>query len=369
MSGPGLYIHVPFCKSKCPYCAFYSIVSTSLKDRWVDALRREVASYRGGFQPFDTLYIGGGTPSTLSLEDLGTILGAVRSCLDSAPFTEMTIEVNPGDLTAEKAEGYQALGIDRINLGVQSFDDKTLSILGRRHRAAESISALKTLRSCGFTNVGLDLIYGTGAQGIEEWTETLRRAVEFSPEHISCYQLTYEEGTPLKEKRERGEIGAVSEEEEVRFFLTTSEILRGNGYDHYEVSNFSKGRQYRSRHNSKYWDHTPYLGLGPSAHSFDGSERWWNHRSVEVYCDRLERGTAPVEGRERLTCGQLELESLLLGLRTSSGVRIDSVQEEEMRGAIEGLVSSGHLIMEQGVLRPTLKGLLIADKLPLLLAP
>jgi len=367
MNHPGLYIHVPFCRSKCPYCGFYSIASTSLIQGWLDALKKEIILYQGIFkEPFDSLYIGGGTPSVLSTEQLYEIRDCLYENFQFKDDTEVTIEANPGDMDSAKITGLRAAGFNRVNLGVQSFNDDELIFLGRRHSASEAEAAIAGLRALGFDNIGIDLIYGLQGQSLEGWKDNLDKAIALQPEHISCYQLNIEKGTPFASMKERGLIEPVKEETEEAFFLTTSEFLEDHGYMHYEVSNFARGESFYSRHNRKYWDHAPYLGLGPSAHSFDGASRWWNMRSVRKYCEALGNGERPVEDRELLTEEQIMLETVSLGLRTRWGFDMNVLHPgPKIKDAISMLEESGYIRVRDERIIPTRKGFLIADHLPL----
>jgi oxygen-independent coproporphyrinogen-3 oxidase len=362
---PGLYVHIPFCQSKCPYCNFYSIASRSLIPRWLHALEKEVSYYQGLFKYFDSLYVGGGTPTWLANGDLERLLGHLLACFNFAPDTEMTIEANPGDLNQEKINALRAMGVNRISLGVQSFDDHALSFLNRNHTGTVAKAAITGLQAAGFENIGLDLIYGFADQSLEQWRDTLYQAIAFEPEHLSCYQLTFENRTLFKRLKDEGKIRPLSEKAEYSFFTATSQMLEDHGYIHYEISNFAREDIYYSRHNRKYWHHIPYLGLGPSAHSFDGSNRWWNGRSVRRYCQLLEDGRAPIEGREELTEDQLRLESIALGLRTRAG--FDRKQISQCRRSSEMLSmleASGFLRADNDRIFPTRKGFLVADQIP-----
>ena len=319
-SSPGLYIHVPFCRGKCPYCAFYSVPSLSLVDRWLDAFKKEVLLYRGRFGRFDSIYVGGGTPSVLPAGHLESLMAHLFAHFDFEKDLEITIEANPSDLSRDMISAIGGAGFNRVNLGVQSLDDSALAFLGRGHTAKTAVAAFERLRASGFGNIGIDLIYGFRKQPLEAWLETLKKAVSLEAEHISCYQLTIEGKTVFSKREEKGELLPLTDEEERIFFIRTAEVLEAAGYLHYEVSNFARAAHFRSRHNRKYWDHTPYLGLGPSAHSFSGQKRWWNVRSIRKYCTTLEAGRFPVEGSENLTPEQIRLETLALGLRTSEGV-------------------------------------------------
>ncbi len=366
---PGLYVHCPFCMKKCPYCDFYSVASTSLVSRWLDAFKKEVIYYKDRFERFDTLYLGGGTPTVLDIRALERLMEHLFAHFVFDPDSESTIEANPGDLAGDKVNHIKALGFNRINLGVQSFDDRELLFLGRRHTASDAEQTLKKLRSSGFENVGVDLIYGLEGQSLKGWIETLKRAVSFRPEHLSCYQLTIEKGTPFWRMKEKGMIEPLDEEEGRAFFLTTSRFLEECGYIHYEISNFAREKACCSRHNWKYWRHVPYLGLGPSAHSFQNSTRWWNFRSIKKYCEALEDQKAPVEDRESLTEEQIRLESVALGLRTSEGFDLKShCAGPELTDMLSCLQESGFLRIINNRVLPTKKGFLVADRLPLYLS-
>jgi len=374
---PGLYIHIPFCLSKCLYCDFYSLTSISAVPDFLDALFKEMEMYRNRFNPFDTVYIGGGTPSLLSPQQLESILISVKEnfILISNPeiTPEITIETNPADLNRSFLESMREIGINRINIGVQSFNQKILNFLGRRHTAKQAISAVEASRKAGFHNIGLDLIYGVPAQDIESWLDTLKQALVFSPEHISCYQLTLESKTPLGIRYQAGEFSLPGEELQYEFFMKTSEFLEDAGYIHYEVSNFARGKEHTSRHNQKYWDHSPYLGLGPSAHSFQCNQRWWNHRSLDQYLAAINAGNLPVEGTETLTMEQLRLEALYLGLRTKKGISLQDFKNRyhtdlftEKKKILAKLEEEGFISIQDGYLHPTQSGLAVADSLSLI---
>ena len=332
------------------------------------ALEKEIMFYREEFDHFDSLYIGGGTPTLLDINDLEKIMDHLFKNFYFAQDSEISIEANPGDLTLEKIMGIKELGFNRINIGIQSFNDRELLFLGRRHNAVEGKNALEKLRSCGFNNLGMDLIYGFEGQTLKGWSETLNQAIRYQPEHLSCYELTFEKRTPFWRMKEKGEIKTLSEEKGRDFFLRTSGFLEENGYTHYEISNFARERAFYSRHNWKYWKHIPYLGLGPSAHSFKNTSRWWNFRSVRKYCDTLEHQKAPMEGREKLTEKQLQLETVSLGLRTIEGFNISEIANNtEMKYRVSRLQNEGLITIKEERIVPTKKGFLVADSIPLYL--
>jgi oxygen-independent coproporphyrinogen-3 oxidase len=370
---PGLYIHIPFCVSKCLYCDFYSSTSLSILSFFLDALFNEMAMYRNHFNSFDTVYVGGGTPSLLSPQQLETILVRIRENFDLKSNSEITVETNPADLNQSYLESIREIGINRINIGVQSFDQKVLNFLGRRHSLTQAILAVEASRKAGFHNIGLDLIYGVHGQTIDSWLDTLKQAVGFSPEHLSCYQLTLETKTPLGKRYQAGEFSIPGEELQYEFFMKTSQFLEDAGYIHYEVSNFARGTELVSRHNQKYWDHSPYLGLGPAAHSFQDNRRWWNHRSVDQYITSINGGNLPVEETEILTTEQLRLEALYLGLRTKKGVYLEDFKNQyncdpftEKKKMLDKLQEEGLISIKDGHVYPTPTGFAVADSLSLI---
>jgi putative oxygen-independent coproporphyrinogen III oxidase len=361
----GLYVHVPFCRSKCAYCNFYS-VEPSRVPAWVDAVLDEARLRGPAFGRFETLYLGGGTPSLLSPTQLMTLLDGLRQIGDVDPDAEVTLEANPDDVTPAMLSSWRGLGVNRLSLGLQAIDDDALAMLGRRHTARQGLDSVRLARAAGFDNLGVDLLWGWTWQTDDDWTRALRRVLDDQPEHISCYQLTMEPGTPLGREARSGRMTLPLEEDDRHRYLRTSEILCDAGYEHYEISNFARTPALRSRHNQLYWHHEPYLGLGPAAHSFDGERRWWNLRSVEQYVERIGQGDYPTRGDEVLDDEQRTLEALMLGLRTSDGVPTEVVRRygcgKEVVAAMqeEGLVTvAGSRIL------PTLEGFVLADGLPL----
>ena len=365
---PGLYVHVPFCHTKCPYCDFYSVASQSLIPSWLEAIQREISLYRDKFGGFDSLYLGGGTPSVLSVMQLRTLFRHIRKYFSFSQDAEITIEVNPDDINPPMMAELIELGVNRFSVGIQSFNEKDLKFLKRRHSAAQTRKALDCIRMEGIDNLSIDLMYGLPGQTIDDWMENLESVLLYEPEHLSCYQLNLVEGTPFGDMKAEGRLVALREAAECDFFLRTSHFLEQHGYVHYEVSNYSKGPSFQSRHNLKYWHHVPYLGLGPSAHSFLGNTRWWNFRSIQQYLEFLEGGSAPIEGQESLSPEQLNLESIFLGLRTTAGIDHDTLtMNPSLKAVLTGLEASRHIRIRNGKITPTRKGLLIADALPLLL--
>lgn len=374
MNLPGLYIHIPFCRTKCPYCHFYSTTDLTSVDAVIASIVREMGLYAGKFDTFDTIYIGGGTPSLLTIPQLETILSGARKHFSIPPEGEITIEVNPADGDLAWYRSLKDLGFNRLHLGVQSFSDGALAFLGRRHRAEDAFAAIDNTRRAGFDNFGLDLIYGIPGQELQSWRESLACAVSLAPPHLSAYQLAIEEDTPLCQGYRRGAFDIPDEEASLAFFLETSAYLERSGYHHYEVSNYAVSPARKSRHNQKYWDHTPYLGIGPGAHSFKEGRRWWNHRSIEGYLNDLAAGTTPVGGEETLTRDDLRLETLFMGLRTARGIDIASFHRRfgedlprERHAVIESLVAGGFIVVNDERISPTTRGLAVADQLALTL--
>jgi oxygen-independent coproporphyrinogen-3 oxidase len=331
-----------------------------------------MALYRGWAASFDTLYIGGGTPSILPEGDLEGLIADIRTAFTIATDAEITVEANPADITESLLASLRRSGVNRLNIGIQSFNDGILAFLGRRHNQKQAEEAIAAARRAGIENIGIDLIYGVPGQSMDVWLSTLRAAVALTPDHLSCYQLTLEEGTPLAERCSRGEVVLPEEAVQADFFCNTSKFLEENSYLHYEVSNFARpGRE--SRHNGKYWNHTHYLGLGPAAHSFDGRRRWWNHRSVKTYRENLAAGKTPVIDSELLTDEQLRLEALFLGFRTRKGVDLEGYQRRyhfdlltEKGKMIRYLTDEGLAEIRDGFLRPTRNGMAVADSLALI---
>ncbi|MGA2401435.1 MAG: radical SAM family heme chaperone HemW [Syntrophobacteraceae bacterium] len=365
---PGLYIHIPFCRSKCLYCDFYSVVSLAAIPAWLQAVQKEILLYREKFRGFDSLYLGGGTPTILSERELAALLECVHKHFSFCPESEMTIEANPEGLYMDKLKAIRGLGINRISLGVQSLDDRDLEYLGRSHSSKQALGALDMIRSCGFAEVGVDLMYGLETQSLKGWKRTMDQVLEVGPEHISCYQMSLERGVPLWKMKAAGKVRSIGEKMESAFFIWTSRYLGKHGYYHYEISNFAASPEFMCRHNRKYWSHTPYLGLGPSAHSFQAAGRWWNVKSVKKYCQLLAEGKTPVQSSEVLSEEQLDLESLYLGFRTSDGADLRAPGGGlRMGGALAELQTAGLVKVSNGRIKPTRKGFLVSDSIPLML--
>ena len=320
----GIYIHIPFCKSRCKYCDFFSTTHLQKQAQYVEALLAEwQIRQHEATEPIHTIYIGGGTPSTLDNAALDRILQAILStCPDSRPH-EITIEANPGDITLEKAQAWRAMGINRLSIGIQSFQDHLLQLIGRRHNANQAIQAVQLAQAAGFDNISIDLMYALPDQTMQMWQHDVQQALSLGVQHISTYGLIYEEGTVLTTLLEHGVIEAVDEDLEMQMYDYLVEQLTANGFLHYEVSNFAL-ENHHSRHNSSYWNDTPYLGLGAGAHSYNGQQRQWNIADLDTYIEQAMAHNLQPE-METLTPEQHHTEQVMLGLRTSQGVAKDHI--------------------------------------------
>ncbi len=398
MGRAGLYLHIPFCSAVCPYCDFSVLkAGEAAKRRFVEHLLAEVPLAARAWQdprPFDTVYFGGGTPSQLPPEDLGRVLDACRAQLALAtPAPWVFLEANPEDVTPAACVAWRGLGVRTLSLGVQSFSDQALRFLGRRHGVAQARAAVQTAQGAGFDTVSIDLIFGLPGQSQQAWLSELRAAVSLTPGHLSCYQLTVHPRTRFGVSARRGQLSELPEDEQAALFALTHRFLADAGYSAYEVSNFARGREHESRHNRKYWDHTPYLGLGPSAHSLavpvafrcsgradearaaPTARRFWNELRTPRWESRIAAGERPVEGEELLGPKALATEAVLLGLRTTAGIDLRGFAARyglDLLAANEALVdrltSEGHLVLRDGPggarrLAPTVSGLAVADGL------
>jgi oxygen-independent coproporphyrinogen-3 oxidase len=373
--GAGLYLHVPFCAAICPYCDFaVARGDARAADRFTAALIAEATASSATLTgPFDTVYLGGGTPSFLPPGQLEAILRALREKLAIAPGAFVIMEANPEDVTAGSVASWRALGVHGLSLGVQSFDPRLLRFLGRSHSGDEARRAVELALAAGFDWVSLDIIYGVPAMTCDPLATALadvEAAIALAPHHVSCYQLTVHEGTPFGAARERGRLNELGDDAQATLFLAVHEALGAGGYPAYEVSSFARARKHRSRHNTKYWRHVPYLGLGPSAHSFDGASRWWNLRDWKQWAQAVEGGAGARDGSEVLSPLDLALEAVLLGLRTADGIELDRLARRHgfdllagNRELVARATAEGLLVLDSGRLRPTTRGMAVADAL------
>src|ERR1700682_3003657 len=296
-----LYVHIPFCARICPYCAFYKErADSSQTQRFCEALLCEVNERRTRLSVApETIFIGGGAPTALTTAQLRYLLGGVRDRVDLSAMREWTVEANPGSVSPRKAELLRSLGANRISLGVQSWDDELLKLLGREHNAAQAEASFHLLREAGFTNLNIDLMFGLPGQTLAQWEETLRKTIALGPEHISTYCLTYEEDTEFFARQQRGEFREDSDSD-ARFLESAMQLLERAGFEHYEISNYAR-TGYASLHNRAYWAGEDYVGLGPSAFSTIGEERWQNVPDYRGYAERVLSNQSPIGSREHLS--------------------------------------------------------------------
>ena len=364
----GIYIHIPFCKQRCNYCAFYSTTLYNIREKYVDALCKEIVLRKeyAGSAPIGTIYFGGGTPSTLTMEQLQKICGTIYSTHSVSSTAEVTIECNPDDLTPDFLAQLKQLPFNRISMGVQSFNDTQLKRLGRRHNAQKAREAVHNAREAGYDNISIDLIFALPGSTITEWEHDLDSAIALHPDHLSAYNLTYEEGTPLHRALERGDFAELSEEENIEQFQMLITKMKEAGYRHYEISNFAlPGCE--SRHNSSYWNDTPYIGCGAAAHSYNGTSRQWNIADIQEYIKGMESGEHNFE-IEQLTEEERYNDTILTRLRTADGLPLAWMKEKfcdklnrHMQRAAEKEIALGNLKEENGSLSLTEKGIFISD--------
>lgn len=366
MSEAGVYVHVPFCLTRCGYCDFNAYAGLdSLAPRYVRALLDEVelAAPAWSGDEVVSVFFGGGTPTTLDVADLRGVLERVRDRFAVTPDAEVTIEANPDTVDELKLSALLASGFDRLSMGAQSFDRSVLASLERVHSPDAVRRAFAGARAAGYENVNLDLIYGADGEGLDSWERTLQEAIALAPEHVSAYALTIERATPLGRKVQAGVVPAPDPDLQADMFAAACDLLRSAGYRHYEVSNWAKPG-YECRHNLGYWERRPYAGLGAGAHSFDGDRRWWNARPPEEYLRHVEAGDLPIGGEERLEPADAYLEEIFLRLRILEGIPSSWVEP----GVALPFLESGLLREDEGALVPTERGMLLLNELVLALA-
>ena len=359
----GIYLHIPFCGRKCGYCDFYSIPERSGDIRsFCFLLEREMRAFSGSASGFsaDTIFFGGGTPSLLDASDVSSLLSSIRSGFLVSDRAEVTLEANPGTLSLSKLEGFLKAGVNRLSIGVQSFSDAELKLIGRSHTASDASSAVRQARAVGFDNIGVDILFGIPGQSVSDLRFTLDRTMELAPDHVSAYSLTVHEGTPFEERVRSGSVQMPSEEESADAFMLVSSVLTGAGYEHYEVSNYAKPGM-RCRHNEGYWTHEPYLGFGPSAHSYYHGNRWWNVSDLDVYSVSVGSGLSPEAERETIDAERLRMEAIGLGLRRVEGVDLALCRNRP--DLLEQWIQDGLAVVSDGRLRLTVRGFLLADEI------
>ena len=377
----GIYIHIPFCRSRCIYCGFYSTTALELRQRYVDALCREMElrlEERALHFPLSTIYIGGGTPSQLSFDQLNQLFIYINKVYDLVSPSEITIEVNPDDVTGEFAAALKQLPINRVSMGIQTFDDQRLRFLRRRHTAQQAIDAVERLRAAGISNLSIDLMYGFPDETLADWEADIESALAFNVEHISAYCLMIEEGTPLhkmftvdslqytddysNEQHNENCPQCVDEETERQMYYTLIDRLTAAGYEHYEISNFARPG-FRSRHNSSYWNGTPYIGLGAAAHSYDVRSRSWNVADINAYIEGIEQGERRYE-EELLDDDTHYNDTITVGLRTCEGISLDTLSKKHKDYCIKNArryLDDGLLEIVDQHLRLTRYGLFVSD--------
>lgn len=373
---PSLYLHIPFCEHKCIYCDFYSIENMDSKERFLRSLEIEIQMRAERFdhtQTIETIFFGGGTPSLLTKQQFDRIFSLLHKYFRIESDAEITCESNPGTVELNKLTDFRSVGFNRISFGIQSFHDDDLKFLTRIHSADEAERAVESAYRAGFTNVSCDLIFALPHQTPERWRENLRRAIALAPKHISAYALIVEDQTPLATMVKNKLVAPLPDEEDAELYEITIDTLTSHGYQQYEVSNFAQPG-YLSRHNYNYWNHADYIGFGPSAHSFmkdssTGGRRWWNVRSIQSYCDALERNEFPESGNEMIDRKKFFTEEIFLGLRSTGidlkklyplyGEDVFSVRQAE----IAEMEREGLLIRSQNIISLTSKGYAVCDEI------
>lgn len=373
-----IYIHIPFCEHKCIYCDFYSIAPSgskeeyrSLMDNFLHSLETEIklgADIRRFNEPIETIFFGGGTPSLLRPSEIEKLLNLIASIFTIQADAEITLETNPGTVNKEKLASLLSAGINRISIGIQSFNDEELRFLTRIHNSSEAKKCVKDTFAAGFENVGLDLIFSLPGQSMQTWESNLEQAVELGPTHISCYSLILEPQTPLFQMVQSKQVLPLDEDSEAEMYEFTIEFLASQGFKQYEISNFAK-KNFKCRHNINYWNHSGYLGFGPSAHSFWKNERWWNVSDINTYIKKIDCHTAPLSGGEHLTDTQLIEEAIFLGLR-SDGINLQNYRERfaqdlltEHKSTVNDLIKQGYAKLDNGRFGLTTKGYVICDEI------
>ncbi|MFC1481131.1 radical SAM family heme chaperone HemW [Candidatus Neomarinimicrobiota bacterium] len=365
----GIYLHIPFCKVKCSYCDFYSVPDRDESfDPLVDALVQEIASTEREPDDWivDTLFIGGGTPSLLTARQLEKIVLALNKRYDLSQLREFTMEANPGEAPFEKLVDFRSIAVNRLSMGFQTFDDSLLQFLGRIHDAKQCYTTFDAARKAGFGNISADMIFNIPGQTADSLTNDLQRLIELEPEHISAYSLTVEQGTPLYNDVQSGEVVMPSEDTDIDMFTRGRSHLETAGYEPYEISNFARDG-HTCEHNLHYWRIHPYIGLGPAAHGFTGTERYWSVRSLDGYLERIAAGKSAQVASEWLTEGQLRVEKMIFGLRLTEGVSVTdqlgfkSVEEFTRRFEQQLNKWDDRLNLAGDCLTLTQSGILVAD--------
>lgn len=342
-----LYIHIPFCQSRCIYCGFYSTTLLALRDSYVSALVNEMQMREPGSE-ISTIYLGGGTPSQLTIAQLRTIIYNINKVYRVAQDAETTIECNPDDITEEYALAIRKMGFNRVSLGAQTFSDDRLRQIRRRHNAEQVDNAVETLRKAGLQNISIDLMFGFPGETLYQWLSDIEHAISLRPQHISAYSLMYEEGTPLHRMLDEGKIEETDEDLSLQMFETLVAKLTAAGYEHYEISNFAMP-SFRSRHNSSYWRNLPYIGLGAAAHSYDMRSRSWNIADISEYIRIVGTGKRPIEDSENIDADTHYNDIVTTAMRTREGIALDMLTPEQRRY----LLNAAQPMAERGLVNIT----------------
>lgn len=367
---PGIYLHIPFCDTKCIYCDFYSITNHSKKSEYLSAIVKEISSRSALMKGkvFDSIFFGGGTPSLLEVPEFEMLFEALYRNYSISPDSEITIEANPGTLDELKLKTFRSLPINRISFGVQSFIDEELKFLTRIHSAKQAIASIKSAQDAGFENINLDLIFALPGQTMENWRFNLEQAVRLNTQHISAYSLIFEKGTVLYSMREKGHVSQADIELEQEMYEFTMEFLESHGYGQYEISNYAKPG-FECRHNLKYWTLEEYISFGPSASSFVGDKRWTNVKNIGKYIDMIESGKEAHDFIETIDGKTSITEHIFLGLR-SRGVNFDDFRlrhnvdfEKTYSSPIETLLKNGYALIDKSELKLTRKGYAVCDEI------
>ena len=368
MKSAGIYIHIPFCAVKCIYCDFYSITDRENSiPRFINAIVKEIETCTVDVSNWklETIFIGGGTPSLLNGRNIESILNALERKYNLAQKKEWTMEANPGEAPLERLKDFRSLGINRLSMGVQSLEPDLLKFLTRIHSANQVFETYEHARNAGFENINCDLIYSMPGQSWEIWERDLLRVLDLKPDHISAYTLTLEKGTELYQFVKKGQVTMPEEDQTGGWFLKTHGILNSHGYSAYEISNFAKPGM-ECRHNLHYWRIHPFLAFGPSAHGFNGSNRWGNVRSLDQYLTQIESGNTPISMKESLTQKNLTNELIGFGLRMNEGIDLAQIPERYLNQFITNLESarekwSDVLILRDSSVSLTKKGMVYTD--------
>lgn len=370
MTAAGLYVHIPFCSSRCSYCDFATgLYQTELAERYVRGLINEIESSRYAGENVDTIYFGGGTPSLLAPAQLESVLAVLYDTFKIAADSEITLEINPGSATPEKLRAFRSLGVNRASFGAQTFDDAELAKLGRSHNSADALRTFADLRDAGFANVSFDLIAGLPGQTLAGWQRNIQQALDLAPEHLSFYLLEIHSGTPLAEHIRRGIQPQPDEDLAGVMYEWMLEQAAAAGYEHYEISNLCRPG-FHSRHNVKYWTAAPYYGFGCSAHSYDGDmRRWSNHRDVLKYVEMVESGASPVVEEQQLSATDVRAEAVFLGMRMMQGVDLRRYREsfgvdlrDQHADDLERFCKAGLVELDGDLIRLTRTGALLSNE-------